>query len=141
MAHGNTFTYGGFDALSISDGGFTVVVGDEAYTFETTKDEDGRIISVNGHGKNRAITYGTYTVTFFCGGASGTPPDPITQNIGQETIIPGSGDLSYADYFFDGWKAEEAETVYYEGNTPRFPASVDLVAQWISLEGGEDFSA
>ena len=50
-------TPGGFDSLRILDSGFTVTVGGTEYDFETPKDALGRIISINGCGKNRPIVY------------------------------------------------------------------------------------
>lgn len=141
MLEENKFMDNGFDALRIHEKHFTITVGEEDYTFETPKDEDGRIVFINGNSKSREITYGTYTVTFSCGGASGTLPNPITQNIGRSIILPEPENLEKDDCFFNGWKDNEIGTVYNEGNTAKFTRNVELIAQWISMEGGEMFTA
>ena len=48
---------GGFDSLRILGSGFTVTVDGVEYDFETPKDAFGRIVSINGCGKDRPIAY------------------------------------------------------------------------------------
>ena len=50
-------SFAGFDALRILEDEITITNGEQNYTFETLRDADGRITSVNCDGKNREVTY------------------------------------------------------------------------------------
>ena len=49
--------FAGFDSLRILDSEINITAGGENYIFETEKDADGQIISVNCDRKNREVTY------------------------------------------------------------------------------------
>ena len=85
-------------------------------------------------------TNNTYTVIFNPGeGGKGTPPKSVTQNRWHTIILPGPGGLSNEDAFFDGWSMDGADTIYFEGQEIAFSESVELIAQWATMEGGERF--
>ena len=54
----STFAFGGFDALRIYDSEFTVTRGANNHTFETPRDDLGRITFVNCGNRSRKIIYG-----------------------------------------------------------------------------------
>jgi hypothetical protein len=83
----------------------------------------------------------TYTVTFNSGGASGTPPKPVTQNAGQTITLPGQGNLKKTYDFFIGWEAEESDMRYSEGDAVKLSKNAEFTAQWMSLEGGGNICA
>lgn len=118
-------TIDGFDGLRILDNEFTVTIGGGEYTFETPKDSFGRIISINGNGKNREITYGTETASSFAGVEYEQIyldlPDlipPTINNVEITTLDPVNGiyrlSVSSADctldsravpfFFFNSWE-------------------------------------
>ena len=81
---------------------------------------------------------GTFTLVFGKGGANvaGEVPKPITQSIGKEITIPGSGSLRSSEGFFDGWKDEETGKVYFGGKTAIFSKDTTLTVQWMIVAGG-----
>ena len=79
---------------------------------------------------------GIITVTFDAGGASGALPGAITQRAGQPFSVPGAGNLSRWDDFFDGWKVVGTDNKFFEGDAPVFSSNVTLEAQWVRMEGG-----
>ena len=124
---------GGFDALRIRGNDFTVTVGDREITFETPKDASGRIISVNGNGKIRPVTYedaGSGAMGAFAGveyeQVYSDLPDlmpPALNNVGVESLEAGRYRLSVsgADYsidprgaaffFFSSWEGSFEEYI------------------------------
>jgi len=79
------------------------------------------------------------TVTFNSGGATGTLPSAITVGQGQAITVPGPGSLRNGEAFFNGWRVNGFTTRVFPGDRPVFSFNVQLVAQWIRLEGGEYF--
>jgi hypothetical protein len=53
----NGNSVGDFDSLDITSSQFTITANGSSHIFETPKDTQGRIISVNGGGKNRTVSY------------------------------------------------------------------------------------
>jgi hypothetical protein len=80
-----------------------------------------------------------YIITFCADTAFGTPPEPIKQNAGKSVIMPGAGNLYKLDAFFNGWMACETGKIYFEGDTQTFLKDTKLEAQWLTLEGDQNF--
>jgi hypothetical protein len=75
-----------------------------------------------------------YTVTYNANGASGTPPDAQTVDLGTVITLPGAGNMIKTGMTFDGWNtsANGTGTGYAEGAEYTVNGNASFYAQWIS---------
>ncbi|MDR2021009.1 MAG: hypothetical protein LBQ14_09620 [Treponema sp.] len=76
-----------------------------------------------------------YKVTFVCGKGTGTPPEPITVNAGEEIELPGQEDMEAPEgQEFNGWRGD-GQTLA-EGDFYTVDKNVTFTAQWKETNPG-----
>ena len=74
----------------------------------------------------------TYTVAFYANGATGTPPEMQTVEIGTVISLPDKGDLVSTGYIFVGWNINSsgAGTTHSVGASITVDRNMSFYAQW-----------